>query len=75
MKEKVNKIDNNKTPKEAKIVKSVTISFDGDQYLLRIPKKISDILEIKKGHKLKFILNLEYLEKTNQKVMVVELID
>ncbi len=75
MKEQIKRILDKRTIREAKIEKTVTISFDGDQFLVRIPKKISDALEIKKGFKMKFIANLAYNEETNKKHMVVEIYD
>lgn len=61
--------------REEKIEKTVTISFDGDQFLVRIPKKISDALEIQKGNKMKFTANLSYIEENNKKILVVEIYD
>ena len=61
--------------REEKIEKTVIISFDGDQFLVRIPKKISDALEIQKGNKMKFTANLSYIEENNKKILVVEIYD
>lgn len=36
--------------------KDMNVVYDGKQYLIRIPKDISDTLEIKKGDKFKFII-------------------
>jgi predicted ATPase len=60
---------------EEKIEKTATVSFDGDQYLVRIPKQISDYFEIEKRYKLNFIVNIPYVEKEHKKIMVVEIIE
>jgi len=75
MKEKIERILDKDTVREAKIEKTATISFDGDQFLVRIPKKISDIFEMKKRSKIKFTVNLPYVEETERKIMVVEILD
>jgi len=75
MKEQIKGILDKNGLREEKIEKTVTISFDGDQYLVRIPKKISDALEIQKGNKMKFTANLAYIEESNKKILVVEIYD
>ena len=75
MKEQIESVLDKDTIREAKFEKTVTISFDGDQFLIRIPKKISDLFEIKKGYKIKFTVNLPYIEKTKKNIMVVEILD
>jgi len=75
MKEQIKRILDKDTLREEKIERTVTISFDGDQFLVRLPKKISDVLEIHKGNKMRFIVNLAYIEETNKKIVVVELLD
>jgi hypothetical protein len=75
MKEQIKRITEERINPEEKIEKTVTISFDGDQFLVRIPKKISDLLEMKKGDKVKFLVNIPYIEESKKKYMVVELID
>jgi hypothetical protein len=74
MKEKIRRITMDTTTTETKIEKTVTISFDGKQFLVRIPNEISDFLKLKKGNKLKFILDIPYIEKTEEKAMVVEVV-
>jgi len=37
---------------------TATMSFDGKQFLVRIPKEIADIKKMKKGDKLKFHLKI-----------------
>ena len=59
---------------ETKIEKIVSISFDGEQYLIRIPKKISDYFELNKENKLKFTLDIPYALESKRKIMVVEVI-
>lgn len=75
MKEQIERILDKNGLREEKIEKTVTISFDGDQFLVRIPKKISDALEIQKGNKMKFTANLSYIEENNKKILVVEIYD
>jgi hypothetical protein len=75
MKEQIERILDKGTKREAKIEKTVAISFDGDQFLVRIPKKISDLFKMKKGCKIKFIVNLSYAEETKKNIMVVEILD
>jgi len=76
MKEIIERIlDNGKgTEREEKIEKTAKISFDGDQFVVRIPKKISDILKFQKGNKMKFTVKLAYIQETNKKIMVVEIL-
>ncbi len=38
------------------IVKEATILFDGRQFMIKIPKEISNFYKIKKGNKLKMIV-------------------
>lgn len=66
-------MSNNDEP-EIKIERSVTINFDGRQYFIRIPKKISDFLKITDKNKIKFILNVPYIKETGKKILVVEII-
>lgn len=75
MKEQIKGILDKNGLREEKIEKTVTISFDGDQYLVRIPKKISDALKIQKGNKMKFTANFSYIEESNKKILVVEIYD
>ena len=60
---------------EVKIQKTASISFDGDQYLVRIPKRISDYLELKKKDKIKFIVDVTIVEETKKRYMVVEIVE
>ncbi|GEM_PF-5170741 len=75
MKEQIESILDEGAYREEKIEKAATISFDGEQFLVRLPKKISDILDVRKGNKMRFIVNLAYIEKVNKKIMVGEIID
>lgn len=45
-----------KEPK-ADIEKITTLSYDGRNLLVRIPKEIVDFLQLKKGEQLKWIIN------------------
>jgi hypothetical protein len=75
MKELIERITKEITKPEEKIEKIAAINFDGQQYFVRIPKKISDFLEINKGDKIKFLVNTAYIEETGKKFMVVEILD
>jgi bifunctional DNA-binding transcriptional regulator/antitoxin component of YhaV-PrlF toxin-antitoxin module len=75
MKEVIGRIVNELTKPEENIEKIVTVNYDGRQFIVRIPKKISDYLEIHKGDKIKFLVNTPYVEETGKKLMVVELLD
>lgn len=75
MKEVIERIIDEKIKPEERIEKIVTINFDGRQYSVRIPKRISDLFEIHRGNKIKFIVNIAYVEVTKKNVMVVELLD
>ena len=46
------------------IVKEVSVLFDGRQFLIKIPREISNFYELKKGDKLKLVVNIkEHPEK------------
>lgn len=60
---------------EERIEKTMSMSYDGDQFLVRIPKIISDFFDCEKGDKIKFIVNVPYCMETRQKVMVAEVVD
>ena len=75
MKEIIERILDKDKIREEKIEKTAKLSFDGDQFLVRIPKKITDVLEFQKGNKMKFTVNLAYIEETNKKIMVVEIFE
>lgn len=57
-----------------KISKKATISSDGNQLLVRIPKKIQEWMEIQKGEKLNFtaILDTENPENDELKVEYIQ---
>ena len=74
MKEIIGRILDNGAEREEKIEKTAKLSFDGDQFVVRIPKKISDALEFQKGNKMKFTVSLAYIQETNKKIMVVEIL-
>jgi len=55
--------------------KTVKLSFDGDQFVVRIPKKIASGLKMKKGDRMKFTLDYAYLDETAKRIMVVEILE
>lgn len=57
-----------------KISKKATISSDGNQLLVRIPKKIQEWMEIKKGEKIEFtaILDTENPDKDELKTEYIK---
>jgi hypothetical protein len=75
MKEIIARIEKKILKSEERIERTVAVNFDGRQFSVRIPKRISDLFEIRKGNKIKFIVSLEYVEETGKKTMVVELLD
>ena len=74
MNEQIKRITSDTDKPEIRIEKSVSINYDGRQYFIRIPKKISDFLKITDKNKIKFILDVSYIKDTNNKIMVVEII-
>jgi hypothetical protein len=74
MKEEIKRILSETDKPETKIEKTVSISYDGEQYLVRIPKKISDYLELKNNNRLKFTLDIPFIEEYGKKIMAVEII-
>ena len=75
MDERIKRIKERSEYPEERIEKTMSMSYDGDQFLVRIPKKISDFFECKKGDKIKFIVNVPYSKETKQRVMVAEVVD
>ncbi len=46
------------------IVKEVSVLFDGRQFLIKLPREISNFYELKKGDKLRLVVNIkEYPKK------------
>ena len=41
------------------IVKEVSVLFDGRQFLIKLPREISNFYELKKGDKLKLVVNIK----------------
>ena len=74
MKEQIKRIISDTDEPETKIEKTISINFDGKQYFVRIPKKISDLLKITNKNRIKFMLDMPYIKETKQKLMVVEII-
>jgi len=75
MKEIIDRIIGDEEKPARKLNKIVAVNFDGRQFTIRIPKKISIFFKIHKGNKVKFIVNTAYTEETGKKIMVVELIE
>ncbi len=74
MKEQIKRIFGETDHPETKIEKTVTINFDGHQFFVRIPMKISEYLKLDKKDKLKFIIDIPFVEETGKKMMVVEIV-
>lgn len=47
-----------------KVIKTASLSFDGEQYYVRFPQEIENILGLTKEHKIKFIAR-EYSDDEN----------
>ena len=75
MKEQIKRIISETDRPEIKIKKIVSINFDGKQFFLRIPKKISEYLHISDKDKLQVTLDVKFIKEAKKKVMVVEVID
>ncbi len=41
------------------IVKEVTVLFDGRQFLIKLPREISNFYDLEKGDKIKLIVNVK----------------
>jgi len=74
MKEQIKRIVGKTDHPETKIEKTVTINFDGHQFFVRIPRKISDYLNLNKKDRLKFIIDIPFVEESDVKMMVVEIV-
>lgn len=74
MKEQIKRIVGETDHPETKIEKTVTINFDGHQYFVRIPMKISQYLKLNKKDRLKFIIDIPFVEESGIKMMVVEIV-
>jgi hypothetical protein len=75
MEEQIKRIVDETDHPETKIEKTVTINFDGHQFFVRIPMKISEYLSLDKKNRLKFTIDIPFLEETGKKMMVVEIVD
>lgn len=75
MKDKIKRIIDYSRYPEEKIVRTVMASYDGKQFFIRIPKPVSDFLAIKKGDKLRFMLDIKYVSESGKKIVVVEKLD
>lgn len=75
MKQNIERILKESGNPEEKIEKTVSLNYDGKQFFIRIPKKISDYLNLKKEDTLQITIDVGYIEETQQKTMVVELIE
>ncbi len=47
------------------IVKEVSVLFDGRQFLIKLPREISNFYELKKGDKIRLIVNIKEHPKTH----------
>jgi bifunctional DNA-binding transcriptional regulator/antitoxin component of YhaV-PrlF toxin-antitoxin module len=74
MKEQIITIVSKTDKPETKIKKTVSINFDGKQYFIRIPKKISEYLHISENDRLQITLDVNYIKESKKKAMVVEVI-
>lgn len=75
MKEKIRRIRGGAEYPEEQIRKTVSISYDGNQYLVRIPKKISDLFHLTKKSKLNFIVDVPSVVDKHEQIMVVEIVE
>lgn len=57
--------------RETKIVKTAKISYDGKQFLVRIPTEIARLFEIKQGQYLEFTVDIPYFQEKKERVAVV----
>ncbi|MCD4740188.1 hypothetical protein K8R43_03280 [archaeon] len=57
--------------RETKIIKKAKISYDGKQYLIRLPTEIARLFEIKQGQYLEFSVDVPYTQEKKEKVAVV----
>ena len=69
MKEKIRRISSETYKPETKIEKNVSINYDGKQYFIRIPKKLSDFLKINNKNIIKFTLDIPYMEESGKKII------
>ena len=75
MREQIKRILSETDKPETKIEKTVSINYDGKQYFVRIPKKISDYLKITERDKIKFMIDIPYIKENKRKLMVVEVVE
>lgn len=57
--------------KETKIIKKARISYDGKQFLVRIPTELARLFEIKQGQYLEFMVDVPYFQEKKERVAVV----
>jgi len=75
MREQIKRILSETDKPETKIEKTVSINYDGKQYFVRIPKKISDYFKITERDKIKFMIDIPYIKENKRKLMVVEVVE
>ena len=63
MKEQIERILADADYPETKLEKTVSINFDGRQYFIRIPKKLSDYLKLTSTNKIKITIDIPYIDK------------
>ena len=54
------------------IVKEVSVIFDGRQFLIKLPREISNFYDLKKGDKIRLIVNVK--EPTEKHINYFEII-
>lgn len=68
-----NDINNDEFDIPVDIDREVNILSDGRQYMIKIPKEVSDFLEIKKGYKFRFLIEIPE-DKTKKPTQTFEII-
>lgn len=75
MEEEIKRITGKNEYPETKMKQEVSINYDGKQYFVRIPTKISEYLDLNKKQKMQFIVDIPYIEEKEEKIMVVKIIE
>ena len=60
---------------QTKIEKTVSINFDGKQFFIRIPTKVSEFLQLKEESKARVIVDVSVIEEVKRKIMVEEVVE
>lgn len=69
----IDKVKGETDYEETRIVKKAKISFDGKQFLIRMPTEIARLFEVEKGQYLEFTVDVPYTQEKKEKVAVVKL--